>query len=101
MIVIGGYIDFASESDIGDVLDAGRVMAAATLKEPGCIDYCFAVDITNATRIRVFEVWQDQAALDAHMKSAHMIAFMAALGAAKRTGASVSAYAAGDVRKII
>ncbi len=101
MIVIGGYIDFASADDIAAISDAGRQMVAQTLKEPGCIDYCFAVDITNAARIRIFEVWQDQASLDAHMQSAHMAAFMAALGAAQRTGASVSAYGADSVTKMI
>ena len=101
MIVIGGYIDFESADDIEALSDAGKQMVAATLKEPGCIDYCFAVDITHAARIRVFEVWKDQAALDAHMQSAHMASFMAALGSARRTGASISAYGASSVTKMI
>ncbi len=101
MIVIGGYIDFESADEIAAISDAAREMVAETLKEAGCIDYDLAVDIANAARIRVFEVWQDQASMDAHMQSAHMARFMAALDPARRTGASVSAYAASSVTKMI
>ncbi len=101
MIIIGGYIDFESADDIAAVKAAGRDMVAKTLKEDGCVDYCFAVDIANPTRIRLFEKWRDQDALNAHMQSAHMATFMQSLMSAKRTGADVCSYTASDEAKLI
>jgi len=101
MIIVGGYIDMESEAEIASILDAGNEMVAATLKETGCIDYCFSIDIGNPCRIRLFEVWIDQAALDAHMQTPHMAKFMEAIMGAKRAGASVSAYEAGGATKLM
>ncbi len=101
MIIVGGYIDMENEAEIASVMDAGNTMVAATLKETGCVDYCFAIDIGNPTRIRLFEVWIDQAALDAHMQTPHMAVFMEAIMGAKRAGASVSAYQASGATKLM
>jgi quinol monooxygenase YgiN len=34
--------------------------------EPGCIEYAMHVDRQDQSRIVMFEIWADQAALDAH-----------------------------------
>jgi quinol monooxygenase YgiN len=52
-------------------------MIAATRAEDGCIDYTYALDIADVGLIRVFEVWRDRDALDAHFKAAHMAAWRA------------------------
>ncbi len=101
MIVVGGYIDMESEAEIEAVRGAANEMVADTLKETGCIDYCFAIDIGNPCRIRLFEVWLDQAALDNHMQTTHMAKFMGAIMDAKRAGASVSAYDAKGATKLM
>jgi len=49
-----------------------EAMLSATRAEDGCIDYAYAADLMDLGLIRVFEVWRDQLALDAHFKSAHM-----------------------------
>ena len=51
---------------------------AATRQEDGCLAYCFALDVTEAGLIRVYEQWRDQAALDAHLKASSMAGFMKA-----------------------
>jgi quinol monooxygenase YgiN len=65
-----------------DKLEALRVhmaaMIAATRAEDGCIDYTYALDVADEGLIRVFEIWRDRAALDAHFKTAHMAAWRAA-----------------------
>lgn len=35
--------------------------------EPGCIDYVFSADPLEPGRVVLFERWQDQASLDAHL----------------------------------
>jgi quinol monooxygenase YgiN len=47
-------------------------MLAASRAEDGCEVYSYGEDVAEPGLIRVFEVWRDQAALDAHFKTAHM-----------------------------
>ena len=64
-----------------DKLEALQVhmaaVIAATRAEDGCIDYTYALDVADEGLIRVFEIWRDRAALDAHFKTAHMAAWRA------------------------
>lgn len=54
-------------------------MVAASNLEPGCLSYAFAFDLQTPGLMRIVEVWQDQAALDAHFKTPHMAEFQAAI----------------------
>ena len=47
-------------------------MLAASRAEDGCVTYSYAVDVQDPGLVRVFEVWRDQAAIDAHFKAPHM-----------------------------
>ncbi len=47
-------------------------MMTATRAEDGCIDYAYAEDVGQPGLIRVFEIWRDQAALDAHLVTPHI-----------------------------
>jgi len=53
-------------------------MLAASRIEDGCLTYSYAEDVAEPGLIRVFEVWRDQAALDAHFEAPHMAAWRAA-----------------------
>jgi quinol monooxygenase YgiN len=53
-------------------------MMTATRAEDGCEAYAYAEDVAEPGLVRIFEVWRDQAALDAHFKTAHMAAWRAA-----------------------
>ncbi len=53
-------------------------MLSASRAEDGCFEYSYGEDIAEPGLIRVYEAWRDQAALDAHFKSAHMAAWRAA-----------------------
>jgi len=53
-------------------------MLAGSRAEAGCIEYSYAEDVAEPGLIRVFEVWRDQAAIDAHFASDHMQAWRAA-----------------------
>jgi len=56
-------------------LDAVQPMVAATLNEAGCREYAFSPDPNDNTRIMLYELWDDQASLDAHFASDHMAAW--------------------------
>jgi quinol monooxygenase YgiN len=53
-------------------------MLAASRAEDGCITYSYGLDVAEPGLIRVFEVWRDQAAIDAHFKAPHMAVWRAA-----------------------
>lgn len=53
-------------------------MLAASRAEDGCLFYSYAEDVAEPGLIRVFEAWRDQAALDAHFRTAHMAEWRAA-----------------------
>lgn len=44
------------------------VQLATRVDEAGCRDYCFAPDPSVATRIQVYELWDDSDSLTAHFK---------------------------------
>jgi quinol monooxygenase YgiN len=47
-------------------------MTAASRAEDGCEAYAYAEAVEERGLIRVFEIWRDQAAVDAHVASGHM-----------------------------
>ena len=49
-----------------------QAMLEASRAEDGCLEYSYAEDVAEPGLVRVFEVWRDQAALDAHFKTPHM-----------------------------
>jgi quinol monooxygenase YgiN len=53
-------------------------MVAASRAEGGCIEYAHAADVSEPGLMRFFEIWRDQAALDAHAKAPHMAVWRAA-----------------------
>ncbi len=71
MVVIIGHFRLPPES-----LEAAREpmarVVAATRAEPGCIKYAYSPEPGDPGLIHVSEVWESQAALDAHFTSAHM-----------------------------
>ena len=53
-------------------------MIAASRAEPGCRGYSYAEDLLDPGLIRVTELWDDRAALDADFASSHIAAWRAA-----------------------
>jgi quinol monooxygenase YgiN len=62
------------------VLRALASVVSTTLLEPGCLEYVTHVHVNNPRRVLFYERWQDQAALDAHNRSAHLAEFRAQVG---------------------
>ncbi|WP_237479053.1 putative quinol monooxygenase [Lichenibacterium dinghuense] len=53
-------------------------MVEASRAEPGCRAYSYAEDLLDPGLIRVTEVWDDRASLDAHFASPHIAEWRAA-----------------------
>lgn len=99
MIILAGSIRIAKGSRdkaLGPIND----MVNATRAEPGCLEYSFAFDVLDDHRVRIFEVFQDDAAVAAHRASAHMASWrghMAELGVHDR---EMSEYRVLSAKKI-
>jgi len=71
MIILAGSIRVAAGKR-EEALSTLRYMVEHTRAEPGCVAYSFAFDVLDDHLIRIFEVFQDEAALAAHRASPHM-----------------------------
>jgi quinol monooxygenase YgiN len=54
-------------------------MLTASRAEDGCFTYSYAEDAGEPGLIRIFEVWRDEAALQAHFQTDHIARWRAAL----------------------
>ena len=88
MIVIGATIDFADEAGRDEaVRQSAPIQWATRQEEPGCHAYCFAADPCVATRIQVYELWEDEASLATHFGHANYLAMRKAFAGVGVTGA--------------
>lgn len=91
MLIVAGTITVeAGHRDT--VLEAVAPMVAATRAEAGCQDYVFSPDPGDPRLIRLYERWDDQAALDAHFASAHMAEWQARAAGLAITGRDIAKY---------
>jgi quinol monooxygenase YgiN len=95
-VVVAGWMEY---SDRTAVLAACRTLTELTLAEPGCLDYAFAADAENPDRIRVFERWSSQEALDAHLETPHVKDFRAVVSGIDRTGRDLHRFAVSDAQR--
>jgi quinol monooxygenase YgiN len=70
-VVVIGHFRLPEESLEAAKEPMARVVAA-TRREQGCIKYAYAPEPVDPGLIHVSEVWESQAALDAHFETAHM-----------------------------
>lgn len=91
MIIVSGTLRI-DPADIDTAMDLGATMAEASLAEEGCSAYGFWQDPKDPGRVRVFEEWTDQAAIDQHFATPHMAAFMEGLGKLKISEMDLSKY---------
>jgi quinol monooxygenase YgiN len=70
-----------------EALAAAREMQETTAQEDGCHEYRFWIAIDDPDWLLLFERWEDEAALEAHLAAPHVQAF----------GAAIARYCDGDV----
>ncbi|HEV2363231.1 MAG TPA: putative quinol monooxygenase [Caulobacteraceae bacterium] len=76
-IIVAGTV--RAPADLDAALPHMQAMVAASRAEDGCIEYAYARDLIDPSLVRVFEIWRDEAALQAHFASPHMVRWRAAL----------------------
>jgi quinol monooxygenase YgiN len=80
-----------------DDFEAVKALVAAlmmeTVKEDGCMKYAFAVDLTRPAALQLSECWRDDAALSAHLLTAHIQAYRDALKSLRVLKRVVKRYA--------
>jgi quinol monooxygenase YgiN len=96
MLIIAGSLTIDSDGR-DEFLAAAAPMVAATLTESGCQEYVFSPDPDDANRVLLFELWDDQEALEAHFASAHMTEFQGALAGIPIVGRDIKKYTISDV----
>jgi quinol monooxygenase YgiN len=96
MLIVAGTLTV--DADHRDaMLEAVAPMVAATRAEPGCREYAFTPDPGNPTLVRLFELWDDQAALEAHFASAHMAEWQARAASLPITGRDIAKYTIAEI----
>ncbi|MDN0196694.1 putative quinol monooxygenase [Streptomyces sp. S.PNR 29] len=91
-IIVAGWMDYEPgdrDPMLGHLVELGRRTREA---EPGCLDYAMTADPTDGRRIRVYERWTSQQALDGHFTTAHMKEFRAATTGLTRVGVSLNTH---------
>lgn len=74
MLIIAGEIRMQPGTR-HQFFEAVAPMVEASVAEPGCRAYAFTPDPNDDDLIRLWELWDDDAALAAHASSEHMAAW--------------------------
>ncbi|WP_170424600.1 putative quinol monooxygenase [Ruegeria arenilitoris] len=95
MLIVTGTVE-VSPDGVEKAVAAAQRMVAETVKEPGCLIYEFSQILGHSNRFRVYEEWQDQAALEAHFIAPHMAEFQAVLGEVGVTSSEIYRVVGGE-----
>lgn len=91
MLIVAGIIRIdPSKRALADA--AFEKMRAASLAEPGCLDYQAYADRNDPGVLFMFEKWQSAEALAAHFQTPHMAEFGAAMGGLGVQGMEIKKY---------
>jgi quinol monooxygenase YgiN len=91
MLVIAGIIRIdPAKRSLADA--AFAKVRAATLKEPGCIEYQAYADRSDDGVIFMFEKWKGPDDLAKHFKTPHMGEFTSAMGSFGVVGMDIKKY---------
>jgi quinol monooxygenase YgiN len=99
-IIVTGVIDLDPTKRDAFIAAALEVMEA-TRAEEGNEGYAFTGDLGEPGRFHVTEQWASEDAMQAHMASPHLAAFMGKLGACGVTGASLTQWKGATPSKIM
>ena len=66
MVIVAGYID-VDPAEREQFLIGRQEAIASALTEDGCQQYVFSADSSNPARVRLFEVWSSDEALNTHL----------------------------------
>jgi quinol monooxygenase YgiN len=79
VIIVAGTVEF-DPAQRDAALRAASELFAATRAQPGCLDYVWCADPASASRVWVYERWQDTPSLAAHLAGPCYHGMLAVLG---------------------
>ncbi len=79
MIIVAGTVEF-DPAQRDAALRAASALFAATRAQPGCLDYVWCADPSSASRVYVYERWQDGPSFAAHLAGPCYRDMLAVLG---------------------
>ena len=94
MIIVSGSITVPAHR-MAELLPVARATLEATRKEAGCIVYSYAVDVLEPSLLRIYEEWENRAALEAHGRQPHMDPWRAKLAEVGASDRTIVAHEAG------
>ena len=90
-IIVTGTIDL-DPAKRDSFIEVATECMEATRAEEGNEVYAFTADLSDPGRFYVIEQWASQEAMDTHMATPHLAAFMGAMGTCGVTGASLTKW---------
>lgn len=100
MIIVEGYVRFADAGDFARIREAAFAQMGASREEPGCLEYTYAIDVSDACLMRVLERWESWQALEAHFARPHMLPWRAALAGVTIIERNLHAHEISLTRKV-
>ena len=99
-IIVAGWMDYEPtdrDTVLRHLVEVGQRTRA---REPGCLDYAMTADPADERRIRVYERWVSQQALDEHFATAHIKDLRAATKGLTRVGVSLETFRVAAARSM-
>jgi len=91
MLIVAGNITI-DPAHVDQLRSAAAAMMAATLEEPGCVEYVFSVSVADPGTVQIFEIWESAEDLEKHFEMPHMATFRETMGRLNVTGRDLSRY---------
>ncbi|MCT4596095.1 MAG: antibiotic biosynthesis monooxygenase [Anaeromicrobium sp.] len=80
------------EENINKFKEYAQTLVEETRKEKGCISYNLYEDINDPKIITFIEEWEDQEAIDAHVKASHFVEIVPKLRDLQESETEVNLY---------
>lgn len=80
------------QDEVQTFIKVAEPLVEETNKEAGCLCYELCQDLKDTSILTILEEWEDQASLDAHMKSPHFVEIVPKLGKLLDGAAEVTLY---------
>jgi len=100
MIIATGIITY-DPSKKDRAIELIGELVPATQAEDGNITYDYWEHLSTPGTMRVYEEWRDQAAIDAHMASPGMAAFLGSIGDLGVTGAEIYTHEVSESSRLM
>ncbi|WP_299191896.1 putative quinol monooxygenase [uncultured Erythrobacter sp.] len=94
IVVVGSFRIPPSMIEV--VRPAMEAMISASRAEEGCIEYAYGFDVLDEGLVRVSEKWRDRAALEAHLRTAHIAEWRAQVSALAMSERNLTAHETDD-----